>query len=141
MTASAPPAAPGYLTAAPMRNGLGIAALCCGLVGIVVGLVPFMFLASGALGILAIVFGSVGIRRVGRHEASNRGMAIAGLATGVAACALAIAGVSIVMTGMNSIGHELDRLDGSAAPAAQAQHSVIHQEDRMVHQGLWVGNG
>lgn len=43
-----------------MRNGLGIAALCCGLVGILVGLIPFMFLASGALGILAIVFGIVG---------------------------------------------------------------------------------
>jgi hypothetical protein len=96
MAASAPPSAPGYVTAAPMRNGLGIAALCCGLVGILVGLVPLMFLASSALGVVAIVFGMIGIRRISRGEASNRAIAIAGLATGVAAFALSLAGLTIV---------------------------------------------
>ena len=143
MAASAPPTAPahGYVTAVPMRNGLGIATLCCGLVGILVGLIPFMFLASGALGILAIVFGIIGIRRAGRREASNKGMAIAGLATGVAAFALAITGIIIVVTGLNSVSNDLDQLDTHIAPAPAAQHAVTHQEARMVHQDLWIGNG
>lgn len=123
-----------------MRNGLGIAALCCGLIGILVGLIPFMFLASGALGILAIVFGIIGIRRVGRSEASNRGMAISGLVTGVAAFALAIWGIVIIMSGLNAVSTELNDLDHAAAPATQEQHAVTHQENRMVHQGLWIGN-
>lgn len=141
MTASAPPVPHGYMTTMPMRNGLGIAALCCGLVGILIGLIPFMFLGAGALGILAIVFGIVGIRRVGRGEASNRGMAIAGLVTGVAAFALGIVGVSIMVSGLNSISNEFDHLDTSVVPSSPAaQHAVTHQEARMVHQALWIGN-
>jgi hypothetical protein len=31
-----------------------------------------MFIVAGALGVLAIVFGIVGMRRAGRGEASNR---------------------------------------------------------------------
>lgn len=122
-----------------MRNGLGIAALCCGLVGILVGLIPFMFLGAGALGILSIVFGAVGIRRVGRKEASNRGMAIAGLITGLAAFAMSIWGMVIVFSGMNQLSHDIDNSLNSA-PASQAQHTVAHQEARMIHQGLWIGN-
>jgi hypothetical protein len=140
MAASASPTAPGYMTTAPMRNGLGIAALCCGLVGILFGLSPLLFQGSGALGLAAIVFGIAGIRRVGRGEASNRGMAIAGLVTGVAALALAIYGVSIVMSGLNSISSELDNVNTGSAPAS-ALHAVFNQEDRMVHQWLWIGNG
>jgi hypothetical protein len=80
MTASAPPAAPpAQLATAPIRNGLGVAALCCGLVGILMGLIPIMFLASGTLGILAVVFGFIGLLPAQRKEASNRGVAIAGL--------------------------------------------------------------
>jgi EamA domain-containing membrane protein RarD len=90
VSASAP-ASGTYAPAAPQpRNGLGIAALCCGLIGVLVGLIPAVFLGSGALGILGITFGIIGIRRVKRGEATNRGMAIIGLITGVIAAALAI---------------------------------------------------
>jgi Domain of unknown function (DUF4190) len=124
-----------------MRNGLGIAALCCGLVGILVGLIPIMFLLSGALGILAIVFGAVGIRRVRRREASNRGMAITGLVSGIAAFALAIWGISIVFSAANSLNEELSRIhsDVSNVPT-QTQASIDHQEHEFVHQGAWVWN-
>ena len=38
MDASAPPSAPVYYrTAAPPRNGLGVAALACGLIGVLLG--------------------------------------------------------------------------------------------------------
>jgi len=58
--------------------------LCCGLIGMLTGLVPIMFLASGALGIVAIVFAVIGMRRAKHGEASNRGMAIIGLGAGIA---------------------------------------------------------
>lgn len=140
MSTAAPPSAPPqHATQAPMRNGLGIAALCCGLVGILVGLIPFMFLASGALGILAVVFGLVGIRRVGRREASNRGMAIAGLVTGVIAFAMAIWGISIIMSGLNSLSGDLDHAS-SGNTVSSATHAATSQEDHLVHEGLWIGN-
>ena len=137
MTASAPPTTTSPTGTAPLRNGLAIAALCCGLIGILVGLIPLMFLAAGALGILAIVFGIVGIRRVGRGEASNRGMAIAGLVAGIVAFALAIWGISIVFSGLNDLSNELNKIDTGNASAA---HAVTHQEAHLIHQSWFVGN-
>jgi hypothetical protein len=142
MTASAPPSAPGYRVTAPIHNGLGIAALCCGIVGILLGQVPLLFFGSGALGILAIVFGIIGIRRALHREASNRAMAVTGVATGVVALALAIWGVSIIVSGMNTVSGELDNLDHGtgATPATETAHTVINQEDLLVHQALFLGN-
>jgi hypothetical protein len=141
MTSSAPTLSPGHhLTTAPMRNGLGVAALACGLTGILFGQVPLLFLGSGALGVLAIVFGVIGIRRARRGRASNRAMAVTGLVTGVVASGLAIWGVVIIMSGLNTVGAELDHLDHGTAAPAQAAHAVVHEEDLLVHQAMFVGN-
>ena len=143
MTASAPPAAPTiYLAAGPMRNGLGIAALCCGLVGLLIGLVPLLFLASGALGILAIVFAIIGLRRAQRGEASNRFMAIVALGTGIGASILAITGIVIVFSGLHTLSHDLSNTTGSttAPAAAHATRVATSQEDRLIRQDLFIGN-
>ena len=143
MTASAPPTAPTiYLAAGPMRNGLGIAALCCGLVGLLIGLVPLLFLASGALGILAIVFAITGLRRAQRGEASNRFMAIVALGTGIGASILAITGIVIVFSGLNTLSHDLSNTTGSttAPAAAHATQVATSQEDRLIRQDLFIGN-
>lgn len=138
MTASAAPSTAGPIRptiAVPMRNGLGIAALSCGLVGILVGFIPLMFLAADALGILAIVFGIIGIRRVARREASNRITAIVGLVAGVAALAMAIWGMSIMVSGLNQLVSELNSTTASGnAPASL--HAVIH----FIHRSEFVGN-
>lgn len=142
MTASAPPTAPTiYLAAGPMRNGLGVAALCCGLVGMLIGLVPLMFLASGALGILAIVFAIIAMRRAQRGEASNRFMAIVALGTGIGASILAITGIVIVFSGLNTLSHDLSNLTRTTTPAAaHATQVATSQEDHLIHQGLFIGN-
>jgi hypothetical protein len=142
MTASAPPTAPTiYLAAGPMRNGLGIAALCCGLVGLLIGLVPLMFLASGALGILAIVFAVIAMRRAQRGEASNRSMAIVALGTGIGASILAVTGIVIVFSGLNTLSHDLSNVVVPGAPAvAHATQVAASQEDRLIRQDLFIGN-
>jgi hypothetical protein len=72
---SAPP--PGYGGYPPpaRSNGLAIAALVCGLVGLLI----FWFI----LGPLAVIFGGVGLSRA-KRGAPGRGMAIAGIALGIA---------------------------------------------------------
>jgi hypothetical protein len=141
MDASPPPSAPGYYwTTAPMRNGLGVASLACGLIGILLGQVPFLFLGSGALGILAIVFGIIGIRRAARGEASNRGIAVTGLVTGGVAFALAIWGVVIIVSGLNTIGGDLDHLNSDTGTTVPASRMVTNQEGLFVHQSMFVGN-
>ena len=143
MTASAPPTAPAFhLGAAPMRNGLGIAALCCGLVGILIGLVPILFLASGTLGILATVFAVIGMRRAQHGEASNRSVAIVALGAGIGASILAVTGIVIVFSGLNTLSHDLYNAAGSttAPAAAHATQVATSQEEHLIQQGLFIGN-
>ncbi|WP_374985602.1 DUF4190 domain-containing protein [Streptomyces fradiae] len=68
-------------------NGLGIAAMVIGIVSLV------MCWAYGlgiVLGVLALVFGIIGRKRVQRGEANNAGMATAGIVTGVIGIVLGV---------------------------------------------------
>jgi hypothetical protein len=62
------------------KNGFGIAALVLGILAIVLS---WSAVGGILLGVLAIIFGILGIRRAGRGQATNKGMAISGLVTGI----------------------------------------------------------
>ena len=80
----------GYAPARPRRNGMGTAALILGILGLVL-VVLILFAPLGAfLGLLAVIFGIVGMVRASRGEADNRGQAIAGLATGAVALVIGL---------------------------------------------------
>ena len=80
----------GYPTARPRRNGIGTAALVLGILALVL-VVLILFAPVGALlGLLAVIFGIVGLVRAGRGEADNRGQAVAGLVTGAAALVIGL---------------------------------------------------
>jgi hypothetical protein len=64
----------GQVTASRGANGLAIAGLVCGLVGLV--------FFSVVLGPLAVIFGGVGLSRA-KRGAGGRGMAIAAIVLGV----------------------------------------------------------
>lgn len=68
------------------RNGMGTAALVMGIAGFLIG----------PASILAIVFGRIGLNRVARGEATNRGMAQAGFVLGIITLALWILGIILV---------------------------------------------
>jgi hypothetical protein len=68
------------------RNGMGVAALVLGIVGFVLG----------PCSILAIVFGRIGLNRVARGEATNRGVAQAGFVLGIVTLLLWILGLILV---------------------------------------------
>jgi membrane-bound ClpP family serine protease len=72
----------GYPAAGGRRNGMGTAALVLGVVALVL-VVLLLFSPLGAfLGLLAVLFGILGLIRVNRGEADNRGQAVSGLVTG-----------------------------------------------------------
>ncbi|MDP9442314.1 MAG: DUF4190 domain-containing protein [Actinomycetota bacterium] len=80
------PGVPG--PAAPASNGLGVAAL---VVGIVAFLLAFLLFPIGALlGIVAVVLGVAGRRKAKRGEATNGGLATAGLVLGALALLVAV---------------------------------------------------
>jgi hypothetical protein len=75
----------GGAPAARRRNGMGTTALVVGVVALTL-VVLLLFSPLGAfLGLLAVLFGILGIIRANRGEADNRGQAVAGLVTGALA--------------------------------------------------------
>ena len=86
----------------PTGNGMAVAALVCGIVGAVLAFIPFLFFVGLILGILAIVFGAIGLSRANKG-ASGKGMAIAGLILGAVSLALGIFGAIV----LNRAAHEL----------------------------------
>jgi phosphate/sulfate permease len=78
------------------RNGLGTAALILGILAILTIITIF---GGPILGIIAIILGFIGRGRAKRGEATNGGMAMAGIVLGaiaiIASIGLAIAGYSL----------------------------------------------
>jgi hypothetical protein len=68
--------------------GLGVASMVLGIVGIVFCWVPVL---NWILGLLAIILGAVGVRRV-----AGKGMAVAGLVLGIITIALNILAATLV---------------------------------------------
>lgn len=79
------------------RNGLGTAALVLG----ILSLVTWFLFIGGLFGIVAVVLGFLGRGRAKRREASNGGMALAGIVTGavgILLTALVIVGVAALFS-------------------------------------------
>jgi hypothetical protein len=82
----------------PQKNGLGVASLVLG----ILSLFTWFFFIGGLFGLIAIVLGIIGLGRVKRGEANNRGMAIAGIITGALGVLLTILVVAGVAALFNS---------------------------------------
>ena len=80
----------GYQAAPRRRNGMGTAALVLGVLALVLVLLLIFSPLGAFLGLLAVIFGIVGIVRANRREADNRGQAVTGLVTGGLALLLGI---------------------------------------------------
>ena len=68
-----------YPQAQQFSNGIGTAGMILG----IIALVLFWFAGlSWILALLAVIFGGIGISKVNKREANNKGMAVAGLVCG-----------------------------------------------------------
>ena len=113
---------PGQYPAARRRNGMGTAALVLGVVALVLVLLLLFSPIGAFLGLLAVLFGILGIMRANRGEADNRGQAVAGLVTGAIALLVGLfftisIGVwfSTHVNDFNRFGQCIDDAVGSAA--------------------------
>ncbi len=134
-----PPPAPGYGAPPPSygspyggqsqpSNGLGIAAMVVGIVALVLSWIPFLGLL---LAIVALVLGVLGLRKANRGEATNKGMAIAGLATGGVALiiGLFITIGTIAFFGGNDFKDLTDCLQQADTPQDQADCQLEFQQN------------
>ncbi|SDY25659.1 protein of unknown function [Modestobacter sp. DSM 44400] len=95
--------------AQPARsNGFGITALVLGILSLPAAF--FGGIPGILLGVLAIVFAVLGLRRVRARRADNRGMAIAGLVTGILGALLGVVVLVLTVLVFNTVGDCVDQL-------------------------------
>lgn len=110
-TAPAESVAPSTAQPSPMAtgNGMAVAALVLGIGGALLGLIPIFGLFAIIAGILGVVFGVVGRRRVKQGETSGgKAMATWGLSLGAIGIALGVIGMVIVGDAFNQLEQDLD---------------------------------
>jgi hypothetical protein len=89
------------------KNGLGIAALVLGILGVVLA----FFYVGGFLGLLALIFGVIGLGKVKKGEATNKGAALTGLILGIVSIVITIAMVIFTVVLVDKAVDELDKLE------------------------------
>jgi hypothetical protein len=68
-----------------VKNGLATPGMVLGIIGLSISWIPFLGFFSLPLGILATVFGGVGVSKANKLGGLKKGQAIAGIVTGVLA--------------------------------------------------------
>ena len=91
----------GQPPAGQAKNGLGVAALVLGILAALTG----FFVIGGLFGVVAIVLGFLGRGRAKRGEATNGGLALAGIILGVIGVLLTAAVIAIGASFLSEFGN------------------------------------
>jgi hypothetical protein len=78
-------------------KGLSIAALVCGILGIVGSFIPFVGYFTLVLAILGIIFGVIGMKKCNANGGEGKGLAVAGLVLGIIGAAFGVIGVICII--------------------------------------------
>src|SRR4051794_23350582 len=115
------------------KNGLGIAALVAAIVGLV-----FCWSVVGGvvLGVLAAILGIVGYGRAKRGQATNTGVAIAGIVLGALAVVVSLAFIPIWMGVFSEVGGTdyLDCVSRAGSDPKAVEGCANQLRDRMENQ-------
>lgn len=109
-------------------QGMGIAALVLGIVGVIAAFIPCFGLIAVIFGVLAIIFGAIGLSQAKRENAPTT-MPKAGLILGIVATAFVIIWVSVVLGTFGSavMSHKDEitkALDSVSIESAKVQDSL-----------------
>lgn len=93
------------------RNALGIAALICGLVGLLFGIIPLTGFIAVGLGLVGTILALANRGRLKRRNATNGKTTWTGLTASLAAVAMGIWGISIVFSAVDELDRELEQIE------------------------------
>ena len=91
------------------KSGLSTAGMVLGIVGIVLSFIPIINNIAFFLGILAVIFGIIGL-----VKKAGKGKAIAGLVLGILAIVITLAMQSAVSDAIDETSKELDKVTGNS---------------------------
>jgi hypothetical protein len=109
--------APAY---APTRtNGIATAGFVCGLIGLLICLIPFGIFLGGVLAILGIVFGFLGRSRSREANIPGAGMATAGIVLSFAGLVIGVVWLVVIGAFVKNVGDHLQVNPGDFTVAQQ----------------------
>lgn len=119
--------------APPVSNGAAIAALVLGILALVFALLPFTFFLGLVCGLTAILLAAVGLRRASRPGVPGRGMAVAGLVTGLLGLVIGVLWVVGFVTLANNADfrERFDRLEDRFSQLSQLDRSYSDLDERL----------
>ncbi|MBR6335970.1 MAG: DUF4190 domain-containing protein [Clostridia bacterium] len=133
----APVNQPVYTAPAPVpqkqgANGMSVAALVCGLLGIIGSFIPIVKYFTLVLAVLGIIFGVIGKKKAAEAGNSSTGLATAGLVLGVIGTAFSAVGVicALACVGAASAATEtagLDLLSSAKEAVTEAVTSAANE--------------
>lgn len=103
------------------RNGMGVAALVLGILAVVL---CWSAIGGIVLGVLAIIFAIVGIRRASRGISTNRGMSIAGLVTGIIGLIVGVLFAILVGSVLSVFGNQVQNYQACVQQANGDQAKI-----------------
>ncbi|GAA5111269.1 MmpS family transport accessory protein [Haloechinothrix salitolerans] len=106
---SHPPAPPAQPPRPANRNGLGTAGFVLGLIGLIFSVIPVVGVIAWPLVILGLIFGILGVLRVNKGEASNKGLAIAAVVVSAVGLVICILWVAAFGKAANDVQEEANR--------------------------------
>ena len=93
-----------YGGAPPQGNGLAVAALVLGILGVILAFIPLLGVVAGVLfGLPAVICGGLGLSKAKQPGRGGKGMAIAGLVLGVIAIILGILQATLWGAAVNTV--------------------------------------
>ncbi|MEV5597450.1 DUF4190 domain-containing protein [Streptomyces sp. NPDC052496] len=110
-------------------NAMAVTALVLGVLGVVLGLVVFLFWMSWLPALLAVVFGFVGLSQVRKGRARGRGMALAGVILGGIGLLIATVAGVLVFTAAQKTADDRARARADrekAKSSAEAEEKARH---------------
>lgn len=115
------------------RNGFGVTALVLAMLGLLVSLVPATRFVALILGLLAVLFGSLGWSRVRQGVATNRVMIVIGTVLGIGAAALGVWGLGIVLGAVDPPGNDSP---GAGRASTAVADAAILSCSRSIENGV-----
>lgn len=71
-------------------KGMSIAAMVCGIIGVIFSFVPIVCFVAFPCAIAGIILAALAMKRIGTGTEGSKGMAIAGLVCGIVGCCFGI---------------------------------------------------
>ncbi|WP_027942558.1 DUF4190 domain-containing protein [Amycolatopsis taiwanensis] len=91
------------------RNGFGTTGFILGLVGLVLSPIPLIGFVAWPLVILGLIFAALGLSRVSKGAATNKGLSIAGIVTSIVGLIVCIVWVTVINKAVNDVREEANQ--------------------------------